>query len=119
MIPELGHFSLIIALFVALTLGVLPILGAARNNPVLMGVARPLAYGQMVFVMLAFAALANLFLNNDFSVLYVAEHSNSGLPSHYRFAAIWGGHEGFLVIVGIHPVDLDGCRCRFQQTLAG
>ena len=98
MIPELGHFSLIIALFVALTMGVLPILGAARNNPILMGVARPLAYGQLVFVGLAFATLGNLFLNNDFSVLYVSEHSNSQLPMHYRFAAIWGGHEGSLLL---------------------
>jgi len=98
MIPELGHFSLIIALFIALMLGVLPILGAARNNLVLMGVARPLAFGQLVFVVFAFAILANLFLNNDFSVLYVAEHSNSQLPLHYRFAAIWGGHEGSLLL---------------------
>jgi cytochrome c-type biogenesis protein CcmF len=98
MIPELGHFSLIIALFLALSLGVLPILGAARNNRVLMGLARPLATGQFVFVALAFAALAYSFLHNDFSVLYVAEHSNSGLPLHYRFAAIWGGHEGSLLL---------------------
>ncbi|MFZ5524592.1 MAG: heme lyase CcmF/NrfE family subunit [Pseudomonadota bacterium] len=98
MIPELGHFSLIIALFLAITLGVLPIAGAARNNPVLMGIARPLSYGLLVFVMLAFAILANAFLNNDFSVLYVSQHSNSGLPLHYRFAAIWGGHEGSLLL---------------------
>ena len=98
MIPELGHFSLIIALCLALTLGVLPILGAARNNPVLMGVARPLAYGQFVFIALAFATLANAFLGNDFSVLYVAQHSNSQLPAQYRFAAIWGGHEGSLLL---------------------
>jgi cytochrome c-type biogenesis protein CcmF len=98
MIPELGHFSLIIALFLALALGVLPILGAARNNAVLMGLARPLAFGQFVFIALAFAALAYSFLHNDFSVLYVAEHSNSGLPLHYRFAAIWGGHEGSLLL---------------------
>ena len=98
MIPELGHFSLIIALCLALTLGVLPILGAARNNPVLMGVARPLAYGQFVFIGLAFATLANAFLGNDFSVLYVAQHSNSQLPAQYRFAAIWGGHEGSLLL---------------------
>ena len=98
MIPELGHLSLIIALCLAMTLGVLPILGAARNNPVLMGVARPLAYGQFVFIALAFAALANAFLSNDFSVLYVAEHSNSQLPAQYRFAAIWGGHEGSLLL---------------------
>ena len=98
MIPELGHFSLIIALFLALTLGVLPIIGAARNNSVLMGLARPLAFGQFVFIVLAFATLANAFLHNDFSVLYVAEHSNSQLPLHYRFAAIWGGHEGSLLL---------------------
>ncbi|MGC2049718.1 MAG: cytochrome c biogenesis protein CcsA, partial [Gallionella sp.] len=97
MIPELGHFSLIIALFLAITLGVMPIVGAARNNPALMGIARPLSYGLLVFVALAFAMLANAFLNNDFSVLYVSQHSNSGLPLHYRFAAIWGGHEGSLL----------------------
>src|SRR5476649_104272 len=98
MIPELGHFSLIIALFLAMTLGVLPILGAARNNSVLMSIARPLAFGQFVFIALAFATLANAFLHNDFSVLYVAEHSNSVLPLQYRFAAIWGGHEGSLLL---------------------
>jgi cytochrome c-type biogenesis protein CcmF len=98
MIPELGHFSLIIALFLAMALGVLPILGAARNNPVLMSIARPLAFGQFVFIALAFATLASAFLHNDFSVLYVAEHSNSGLPLQYRFAAIWGGHEGSLLL---------------------
>ena len=98
MIPELGNFALIIALFLALALGVLPILGAARNNPVWMSVARPLAYGQWVFVALAFAILANAFLSNDFSVQYVAEHSNTGLPVQYQFAAIWGGHEGSLLL---------------------
>ena len=98
MIPELGHFALIIALFLAFALGVLPILGAARNNPVWMGVARPLAYGQWVFVALAFAMLANAFLSNDFSVQYVAEHSNTRLPVQYQFAAIWGGHEGSLLL---------------------
>ncbi len=98
MIPELGHFSLIIALCLALTLGILPIIGAARNNPVLMGVARPLAYGQFIFIALAFVTLANAFLSNDFSVLYVAQHSNSQLPAQYRFAAIWGGHEGSLLL---------------------
>ncbi|PIV14626.1 MAG: c-type cytochrome biogenesis protein CcmF [Gallionellales bacterium CG_4_10_14_3_um_filter_54_96] len=98
MIPELGHFSLIVALCLAMVLGVLPILGAARNNAVLMGVARPVAYGQLLFVGLSFAALAYAFLNNDFSVLYVAQHSNSQLPAIYRFSAIWGGHEGSLLL---------------------
>ena len=98
MIPELGHFSLIIALFLATTLGVLSILGAQRNSRALMGVARPLAYGMFVFVALAFGVLAHAFLSNDFSVLYVAQHSNSQLPGQYRFAAIWGGHEGSLLL---------------------
>jgi len=98
MIPELGHFSLIVALFLAITLGVLPIIGAALNNNALMGVARPLAYGQMLLIGVAFATLGYAFLSNDFSVLYVAQHSNSQLPGQYRFAAIWGGHEGSLLL---------------------
>jgi len=98
MIPEIGNFAIIVALLLALLQGVLPIYGAARNNNVLMGMARPVAVGHFVFVAIAFACLARSFLVNDFSVLYVAEHSNSQLPLHYRFAAIWGGHEGSLLL---------------------
>jgi len=98
MIPEIGNFSLIVALILALTQGVLPIWGAARSNNVLMSTARPLVFGQFVFVAFAFVCLVYSFLINDFSVLYVAEHSNSQLPSYYRFAALWGGHEGSLLL---------------------
>ena len=98
MIPEIGHFALIVALLLAAVQGVLPIYGAARGNNVLMGLSRPVAAGQFVFVALAFCCLAQAFLTNDFSVLYVAQHSNSQLPEHYRFAAIWGGHEGSLLL---------------------
>ncbi|MBI5436717.1 MAG: heme lyase CcmF/NrfE family subunit [Nitrosomonadales bacterium] len=98
MIPEIGHFALTLALFLALIQGVLPILGAARGDAVLMGLARPTALGQFVFVAIAFGCLTQAFLGNDFSVLYVAEHSNSQLPVQYRFAAIWGGHEGSLLL---------------------
>jgi cytochrome c-type biogenesis protein CcmF len=98
MLPELGHFSLIVALALALVQGILPIVGAARNNAVLMGVARPIAVGQFVFVAFAFCSLAYAFLNSDFSVLYVAENSNSHLPAQYRFAALWGGHEGSILL---------------------
>ena len=98
MIPEIGHFSLIVALFVALSLGILPIWGAARGNAVLMGIARPLAFGQFVFVAIAFGCLMSAFLANDFSVLYVSQHSNSQLPTIYKIAAIWGGHEGSLLL---------------------
>jgi cytochrome c-type biogenesis protein CcmF len=98
MIPEIGHFALIVALSLALLQGVLPIWGAARDNAVLMGSARMLSIGQFVFVALAIACLAQAFLANDFSVLYVAEHSNSQLPAQYRLAALWGGHEGSLLL---------------------
>src|SRR5450631_2342647 len=96
-IPELGNFALVVALFLALLQGVLPIIGAARGNAVLMSVARPISYGHFVFVSFAFACLLASFINNDFSVLYVAEHSNSQLPIQYRIAALWGGHEGSLL----------------------
>ena len=98
MIPEIGQFSLIVALWLALLQGVLPIIGAARSNAVLMGIARPLAAGQFVFVAIAFACLTYAFIANDFSVLYVAQHSNSQLPVAYRIAAVWGGHEGSLLL---------------------
>jgi len=98
MIPEIGNFALIVALVLAITQGVLPIWGAARGNAVLMNTARPLAFGQFVFVAIAFVSLVHAFLLNDFSVLYVAEHSNSQLPAYFRFAALWGGHEGSLLL---------------------
>jgi cytochrome c-type biogenesis protein CcmF len=98
MIPEIGQFALIVALFLALLQGVLPILGAAQNSAVLMGIARPLAAGQFVFVAIAFGCLTYAFIANDFSVMYVAQHSNSQLPTAYRVAAVWGGHEGSLLL---------------------
>ncbi|MEQ1881198.1 MAG: heme lyase CcmF/NrfE family subunit [Burkholderiales bacterium] len=98
MIPELGHFALILALCIAAAQAVLSLVGAARGNTVWMSVARPAAQGQFVFVALAFACLAYSFLNNDFSVLNVAANSNSGLPWFYRLAATWGSHEGSLLL---------------------
>ena len=98
MIPEIGNFALVVALVLALTQGVLPIWGATRGNQILMGAARSLAFGQFVFMAIAFVCLVQSFLANDFSVLYVAQHSNSQLPAQYRFAAVWGGHEGSLLL---------------------
>ena len=98
MIPEIGHFALTLALALAMMQGVIPIVGAVRGNSVLMGLARPAAMGQFVFVAIAFGCLTQAFLTNDFSVLYVAQHSNSQLPMLYRFAAVWGGHEGSLLL---------------------
>src|SRR5438876_11321181 len=98
MIPELGHFALILALLVALIQGTLPLVGAAIDAPRLMAVSRPAARAQALLVALAFAALAWSFVSNDFSVQNVASNSNSELPLHYRFAATWGSHEGSLLL---------------------
>lgn len=98
MIPEIGHFSLILALIVALTLGTLPIIGAARGNLVWMGLARPLARTQFLLIGFAFLCLAYAFATMDYSVMYVAANSNSKLPIQFRIAAVWGGHEGSLLL---------------------
>jgi cytochrome c-type biogenesis protein CcmF len=98
MLAELGHFSLILALFVALTQAVLPLAGAAWNNRAWMAVARPAAQVHFVLIAVSFYCLAASFVNNDFSVLYVANQSNSQLPLAYRIAAVWGGHEGSLLL---------------------
>ncbi|MEN9712950.1 MAG: Cytochrome c-type biosis protein CcmF, partial [Pseudomonadota bacterium] len=102
MIPELGHFALILAVWVALAQGVLPLLGTCVKHPqwqvALQSLARPCAVLLFLLVALAFGALASSFLSNDFSVFYVTEHSNSLLPKPYQFAAVWGGHEGSLLL---------------------
>ena len=102
MIPELGHFALILATIVALIQGVLPLTGtfvpSRALQVTLQTLARPMAVLQCALVACAFAALATAFLTNDFSVTYVAQHSNSLLPKPYQFAAVWGGHEGSLLL---------------------
>ena len=98
MIPELGNFSLMLALCLALIQGTLPIAGSFRGNERWMALARPAATGQFVFTSIAFASLVYAFITNDFSVTNVASNSNSTLPVYYRFAASWGSHEGSLLL---------------------
>ena len=98
MIPELGHFALILALLVALVQGVFPLWGTLNRNTAWQSLARPSALMQAALVALAFACLSSSFLSNDFSVVYVAQHSNTLLPKPYQFAAVWGGHEGSLLL---------------------
>ena len=98
MIPELGHFALIVAFCIALVQALVPLAGSIRGDATWMAVARPAAQGQFVFVAIAFGCLAWSFLSNDFSVLNVASNSNSSLPARYRFAATWGSHEGSLLL---------------------
>ena len=98
MIPELGHLALIVALFVAVVLGVFPLCGVLLRNGRLMSLARPAAFAQFAAVAFSYACLLHGFLNNDFSVRYVAEHSNTLLPTFYKVAAVWGGHEGSMLL---------------------
>jgi cytochrome c-type biogenesis protein CcmF len=98
MIPELGHFALILALLVAIVQSVVPLIGAHRRDAVLMGIAKPAARAQFFLVALAFVCLAWSFATSDFSVVNVAEHSNTQLPLQYRVAATWGSHEGSLLL---------------------
>ncbi len=98
MIPELGNFSLVLALSLALLLSVLPMLGVYRNNQLLMTLSRPICSGIWVFMVVSFSCLAWAFLHDDFSVAYVARNSNTLLPWYYKFTAVWGGHEGSLLL---------------------
>jgi len=98
LLPEIGHFSLWLALGVALVLSTLPMLGAAYGRTDWMALARPAAASLFALVLLAFGCLVASFLRDDFSVLYIASNSNSALPFQYKIAGVWGGHEGSLLL---------------------
>ncbi len=98
MIPELGHFAMILALLLAVVQGTLPIIGAAKGRREWMAVARPAAFGQAFFVAFAWGCLVYSFVTSDFSVINVATNSNTLLPVQYKVAASWGSHEGSLLL---------------------
>ena len=98
MIPEIGHFALILALFVALAMGALSVVGGQQGRSDWMALARPGAQALFALTALSFACLTYAFYTSDFSVLYVSQHSNSKLPDIYRIAGVWGGHEGSLLL---------------------
>ncbi|QIB52668.1 heme lyase CcmF/NrfE family subunit [Pseudomonas sp. OIL-1] len=98
MIPELGQIALIIALFLSLLQATVPLYGAWRGDSLAMSFAQPAAMAQGLFVLFAFLCLVQSFLANDFSVSYVALNSNSALPWYYQVSAVWGGHEGSLLL---------------------
>ncbi len=98
MIPELGQFSLILAFCLSIILGTLPIIGAHRNNLLWMSLARPLTAGVFVFLAICIAILAYSFAVDDFSVQFVAQHSNTTLPTRFKLTAVWGGHEGSFLL---------------------
>lgn len=98
MIPEWGHFALILALCISLALGTLPLIGSISGNALLMHSSRSLATGLFVLVVFAFGCLVYSFIQDDFSVRYVAGHSNTLLPIYYKISGVWGGHEGSLLL---------------------
>jgi cytochrome c-type biogenesis protein CcmF len=98
MIPEIGHFALWLALGIAALLGVVPMIGAQKGRADWMALSRPFTVAQFALVAIAYACLTAAFVQHDFSVLYVASNSNSALPLPYRIAAVWGGHEGSLLL---------------------
>jgi len=98
MIPELGHYALMLALGLALIQGTMPIVGTRTNDPVLMSMAAPTALAQFFFVAIAFASLAICYITSDFSVLNVFENSNSHMPFIYRLTSMWGNHEGSMLL---------------------
>jgi len=97
-LPELGHAALLLALLIALIQGVLPLLGAQRNKPAWMHIAAPAAHAQLLLIGLSYLALTIAFVWQDFSVEYVANNSNTLLPLAYRYTAVWGSHEGSLLL---------------------
>ncbi|MBL4797176.1 MAG: heme lyase CcmF/NrfE family subunit [Oleispira sp.] len=98
MAAEYGHIALLIALAFACVQSIVPLIGAQTNREWLMQYARPMALGQAVFLIVSFAALSYCFVVDDFSVAYVAHNSNSLLPTIFKFSAVWGAHEGSLLL---------------------
>jgi len=98
MIPEIGHYALMLALGVALIQGTMPIVGARSNDPLLMSMAVPAALAQFVFVAISFLALAECYVTSDFSVFNVYENSNTTMPLIYRLTSVWGNHEGSMML---------------------
>ena len=98
MIPEIGQFALIIALTLSFFQGWFGLIGAHNNNLKTIILVKPIVNVQLLFVVVAFAALSYSFLMNDFSVLYVANHSHRALPAFYKFSAVWSAHEGSLLL---------------------
>jgi cytochrome c-type biogenesis protein CcmF len=97
-IPELGHFALILALVLAVVQASVPLYGAARRDGALMAVARPAAFGQLLFIGLAFLALMHAYLVSDFTVVTVVENSHSTKPLLYKITGLWGNHEGSMLL---------------------
>ncbi|MDP6175522.1 MAG: heme lyase NrfEFG subunit NrfE, partial [Rhodospirillales bacterium] len=98
MISEAGHFALILAFALAIIQGLLPLIGAEKNNHAWMGLAVPAAHGQLVMIAIAFASLTWAYVTSDFSVLNVANNSHSAKPMLYKVSGVWANHEGSMLL---------------------
>ena len=98
MVGELGNIALTLALLLSILLAVYPLWGSITNNYRLMSTARPLAAGLFAFTAFAYGCLTYSFINDDFSLAYVAQTSNTSLPLYYKVTAVWGGHEGSFLL---------------------
>ena len=98
MIPELGHYALVLALALGLIQSVVPVIGARAHDGALMRLADSTALMQFMFVALSFGALAVCYLTSDFSVATVVENSHSQMPLIYKFSSVWGNHEGSMLL---------------------
>ncbi len=117
MTPELGHVALIFALCVSMVQGILPLVGAHTGRYAWIVLARPAAHASFWAMLLAFVCLTWGFYANDFSVQYVAQHSNVDLPTPYRLAAVWGGHEGSLLLWVLMLSGWTVAVAQFSRTL--
>ncbi len=117
MIPELGHFSLILALCMSLILGTLPIFGAYRGYSSWIAVARPTAYAQFLFMALSYGCLTYSCLTHDFSVKYIATNSNTSLPVIYLISGVWGAHEGSLLLWGLVLTIWTALVAKFSKSI--
>jgi len=117
LLPEIGQLALILALLVASLQALLPLLGAQRGIAPLMAVARPAAFLQLALVALAFAILSHGFVAQDFSLRYVAGNSNSLLPVVYRYTAVWGAHEGSLLLWALILALWTAAVAQFSRSL--
>lgn len=117
MLPELGYFALLLAAMTATSQVLFSLWGEIRKSPSFLALNPFFTLLQAVGCGLSFACLANAFLTDDFSVIYVAQHSNSQLPDFFKFAASWGGHEGSMLFWLTALTLWSGVFCIFSRKI--
>ena len=117
MIAELGHFALIIALAMAVLQSVVPMVGSLKGYSNWMRLGSSLSIGQLLFVAISFVCLAMAFLNDDFSLKYVSQNSNTALPDHYKISAVWAAHEGSLLLWALILAGWTAAVALFSRSL--